>query len=229
MGSLKSMLTVPYKQENYKQFTAEFFNDMESVPLQEQNEIPSMFKNTIKSYTVFGKYEDNEGNNIIVLSVRVKENSSAPKAQRNFVAYLLENEFSDFSAALVAYFDDYRKNWKLSFVTIEYEFNENGVELRFKPAKRFSFLVGEDEPTRTYVQQLNPIYESNENPTLDQITEAFSVSRLSKDFYEEYKKKFFELYDYLLDNKVFKNESNKIGYIGEKAEKNSQLLFVKKH
>lgn len=141
MEKLKSLLTVPYRQENYKKFTADFLNDMEAVPLQEQTDIPSMFKNTIQSYTIFGKYEDNEGKSVIVLSVKVKNNSSAPKAQRNFVAYLLENHFTDFNAALVAYFDDTRKNWKLSFVTIEYEFNENGVELQFKPAKRFSFWL----------------------------------------------------------------------------------------
>lgn len=46
MEKLKSLLTVPYKQENYKQFTADFLNDMEAVPLQEQTDIPSMFKNT---------------------------------------------------------------------------------------------------------------------------------------------------------------------------------------
>ena len=38
MEKLKSLLTVPYKQENYKQFTADFLNDMEAVPLQEQDE-----------------------------------------------------------------------------------------------------------------------------------------------------------------------------------------------
>ena len=91
MEKLKSLLTVPYRQENYKQFTADFLNDMEAVPLQEQTDIPSMFKNTIQSYTIFGKYEDNEEKSVIVLSVKVKNNSSAPKAQRNFVAYLLEN------------------------------------------------------------------------------------------------------------------------------------------
>lgn len=228
MEKLKSLLTVPYKQENYKQFTADFLNDMEAVPLQEQTDIPSMFKNTIQSYTIFGKYEDSVGKSVIVLSVKVKNNSSAPKAQRNFVAYLLENQFTDFNAALVAYFDDARKNWKLSFVTIEYEFNENGVELQFKPAKRFSFLVGEDEPTRTYFQQLNPIYESNTNPSLEQITEAFSVSRLSKDFYEEYKNKFFELYDYLSTNNVFKNEANRVGYRGEDGVKKFTTTFCKK-
>ena len=228
MEKLKSLLTVPYKQENYKQFIADFLNDMEAVPLQEQKDISSMFKNTIQSYTVFGKYKDGDGKSIIVLSVKVKDNSSAPKAQRNFVAYLLENQYTDFNAALVAYFDDVRKNWKLSFVTIEYEFNENGVELQFKPAKRFSFLVGEDEPTKTYVQQLNPIYESSVNPTVDQITDAFSVSRLSKDFYEEYKSKYYELHDYLVDNTVFKNEASKVGYLGEYGLKRFTTAFCKK-
>ena len=28
MEKLKSLLTVPYKQENYKQFTADFLNDI---------------------------------------------------------------------------------------------------------------------------------------------------------------------------------------------------------
>ncbi len=72
MEKLKSLLTVPYRQENYKQFTADFLNDMEAVPLQEQIDIPSMFKNTIQSYMVFGKYEDDEGKSVIVLSVKVK-------------------------------------------------------------------------------------------------------------------------------------------------------------
>lgn len=99
MEKLKSLLTVPYKQENYKQFTADFLNDMEAVPLQEQADIPSMFKNTIQSYTIFGKYEDSVGKSVIVLSVKVKNNSSAPKAQRNFVAYLLENQFTDFNGS----------------------------------------------------------------------------------------------------------------------------------
>lgn len=185
MENIKQLLTIPFSQANYKKFSINLLNDVETVPLSENTEIPSAFKSTISSYTIYGKYSDSDEKNIIVLSVKVKENSNAQKAQRNFIAHLLENEFSDYSAALVAYYDEHRKNWKLSFVTIEYEFGENGIELKFKPAKRFSFLVGEDEPTKTYVQQLNPIYVSNENPTVGQLSDAFSVSRLSKDFYEE--------------------------------------------
>ena len=228
MENIKSLLTVPFSSINYRKFSSNFLNEVDLVPLQENTDIPSMFKNAIHSYTVFGTYQDNEGKNIIILSVKVKDYSNAQKAQRNFVAYMLENKFDDYNAALVAYFDDYRKNWKLSFVTVEYEIGENGIELKFKPAKRFSFLVGEDEPTKTYVQQLSPIYESIQNPTVSQISDAFSVSRLSKDFYEEYKKKYFELYDYLRKSANFIHEANNIGYRGEDNENKFTTTFCKK-
>ena len=228
MNNLKSLLTVPFSQENYKKFSANLLNHLESVPLRKNTDIPSMFKNTIHSYTVFGRYTDDDNQKVIVLSVKVKENSNAQKAQRNFIAYLLANDFLDYSAALVAYFDDHRKNWKLSFVTVEYEFGDNGVQLKFKPAKRFSFLVGQDEPTKTYVQQLSPLYQSNSNPTVEEISDAFSVSRLSKDFYEDYKTKYFELFDYLIGNKDFLNEANKLGYNGEEGEKKFTTTFCKK-
>ena len=228
MVSLKSLLAVPYQQDNFWRFSINFLKNMETVPIRENRNIPSSFRNTIESYIVFGKYRDEENNNIIVLSVKVKNNSSAQKAQRQFISHLLANEFIDFNAALVAYYDDVRKNWKLSFVTIEYSFNEKGVELKFKPTKRFSFLVGKDEPTKTYCQQLNPIYESNDRPTLKSLTDAFSVSRLSKDFYEDYKKKFFELYDYLVSNPVFVSEAKRIGYRQESDVERFATTFCKK-
>ena len=228
MDNLEKLLTVPYREENYKKFTTDFLKEVERIPVVKKSAIPSAFRNVIESYKVFGKYIDNENNKIIILSVKVKDGSIAIKAQRNFVSHLLENVFLDFSAALVAYFDDIRKNWKLSFVTVDYEIEGNNVQLKFKPAKRFSFLVGQDEPTKTYKQQLKPIYDSNNNPSLVEITEAFSVDKLSKYFYDDYKKKYFELYDYLIRNSEFKKQANNIGYIGEENEKKFVTTFCKK-
>lgn len=208
---MKSILSVPYDINNYNRFVLEFFNELDKVPYKEIKPNAN-FANVIEHYSIHGTYKDPEGNDIIVLSVKVINNSNARQAQRNFVSYLLTNDFNQYSAAMVAYYDDVRTNWKLSFVTVEIEIGNSGIELKFKPAKRFSFLVGENEPTKTYIQQLGPIYSSKKNPTLNIINVAFSVSRLSKDFYEDYKKKFFELVDFLSCNEVFINESKKLGY-----------------
>ena len=228
MNNLKQLLTVPFNIEGYNKFSNEFFKSYNHVPVISKN-IPSMFSNTIQSYSVHGSYEDPNGDNVIILSVKVKNNSSAKQAQKNFVAYLLTNDFDQFNAALVAYYDDVRTNWKLSFVTVEYELSNKGIELKFKPAKRFSFLVGEDEPTKTYLQQLSPIFDSDNKPTLKEIEEAFSVSRLSNDFYKEYKDKFFKLVDHLEQNKDFMAESQRLGFENEPDKHNKfAVTFAKK-
>ena len=228
MNKIKELLTEPYQHNNFKIFSRELLNDVQFLPLQERTDITSGFKDAIQSYMIFGTYKDISGNNILVLSVKVKEKSSAPKTQRDFVANLLEKNFVNYNAALVAYYDDVRKNWKLSFVTVEYTIGEKGIELKYKPARRFSFLVGKDEPTKTYIQQLSPIFNSVENPSLEELIDAFSVSRLSKDFYEEYKKKYFELYDLLIGNKNFQKVANQVGYYNKDGEERFTITFCKK-
>lgn len=224
MENLKNVLTAPYSLDNYNKFTIEFFNEYEKVPY-ELKQAPASFKDSIEFYAVHGTYKDANGEEIVILSVKVRDGSKAKQAQRNFVSYLLMNNYNDYNAALVAYYDDVRTNWKLSFVKVDYELSDKGIELKFKPAKRFSFLVGQDEPTKTYMQQLSSIYESSVKPTINDIESAFSVSRLSNDFYVEYKNKFFELVDYLEENENFKREAFLLGY--EKVEKFS-VSFCKK-
>ena len=106
MNVLKNLLTAPFKEDNYIKFSKEFLKNLDSIPLRESFDIPSMFRDSIQSYTVYGKYIDQNGENILVLSVKVNANSKAIKAQRNFIAYLLENKYIDFTAALVAYFNE---------------------------------------------------------------------------------------------------------------------------
>lgn len=228
MSDLKGLLTTPFNENNYKKFSLNFLKDVDCVPLHEETDIPLAFKNSIFSYTIFGKFKDTNDKEIIILSVKVKNNSQATKMQRDFVANLLQTKYPSFNAALVAYFDGVRNNWKLSFVTVDYEISEKGVELKYKPAKRFSFLVGEDEPVKTCMQQLKPIYETNNIPTLNSLNEAFSINRLSNEFYNEYRKKYFELYDFLLSNDEFRNEINRIGYKTEDEVKKYATLFCKK-
>lgn len=197
--------------DSFNGFVREFFKHIEKVPYKEC--VPNdTFLGTIEYYAVHGTYVDPNNNEIIILSVKVKNDSNARQAHRNFISYLLTSKYSQYNAALVAFYDDHRSNWKLSFVTVDMRIGDKGVELIYKPAKRFSFLVGKNEPSKTYKQQLNEIYEADTNPTFERIVDAFSVSRLSNDFYEDYKRKFFELVDHLSNDADFIKESKRIGY-----------------
>ena len=64
------------------------------------------------------------------------------------------------------------KDWRFSFVRMDYRTiqTESGkvkVKEDLTPARRYSFLVGKNEPNHTAQQQLVPILEDDRNnPTL---------------------------------------------------------------
>jgi hypothetical protein len=155
------------------------------------------FEEYIKSFKKIGEYKHGR-NNIEVFAVELKRVSSLERArtmQRNFVAKWLHNEFLPKDAGLVAFYGDNPEDWRFSFVKMEYKLGEDGKVLKeLTPAKRYSFLVGKNEPNHTCKRQfLKLLTEEDIPPTLEELERAFSVENVTKEFFEEYKNRFFEL------------------------------------
>ena len=158
------------------------------------------FREHVHQYWRVGTYTDPHGEKIDVLIVRLKKPSSLERArtmQRNFVArYLKERDAKD--AALVATYVDGVPDWRFSLVKMEYqvEVGETGVKVKevLTPARRYSFLVGANEPNHTAQQQLVPLLrETRHNPTLAQIEAAFNIESVTREFFEKYKALFLDL------------------------------------
>jgi len=154
----------------------------------------------IESYQLLGSYKDNSKKIVDVLVVKLKKSSSRDRArtmQRNFVAKYLSN--ADKDSALVAFYGDDPQDWRFSFVKMEYNRirDETGKVINVKeltPAKRYSFLVGVNEPNHTCGSQfLKLIMEEEINPSLLEIETAFSIDNVTKEFFNEYKELFLEL------------------------------------
>jgi adenine-specific DNA-methyltransferase len=199
--------------DKFRTFTREFFNGPEMFPHKKRVGIWKEYADHIASYVEIAKYTDREGNNLIVLAVEIKKEKSVERArslQRNFISKLLE--MNNYEAAIVAFYSPNEDNWRLSFVRLDYTFNEKGLTLDLTPAKRYSYLVGKGEPNHTAQSQLLPIFEDDKhNPTLDEIEKAFSVEKVTKDFFEQYKEKYIQLKEYLEQDQAFVKEAEKLG------------------
>jgi hypothetical protein len=169
------------------------------------------YQNYIENYKSFGTYTDSSKKVVDVLVVKLKKTSSRDRArtmQRNFIAKYLGNAEKD--AALVAFYGD-DEDWRFSFVKMEYNLvkDDTGkvkVAKELTPAKRYSFLVGVNEPNHTAQQQLYPLLkEEDVNPTLEQIEHAFSIERVTKEFFDKYKGLFLKLKESL--EKVVKKDN----------------------
>jgi hypothetical protein len=141
---------------------------------------------------------------MIVYLHRERAIDHARTMQRNFMVDYLKNR-DEKDAALVAYVGDNKKDWRFSLVRMEYktiqtEMGKVKVKEDFTPARRYSFLVGENEPNHTAQVQLLPILEdSQQNPKLEKIEAAFNIESVTKEFFEKYKNLYLQLKEELDD------------------------------
>lgn len=214
--------------DKFRRFTREFFNEPEMLRESRRIGIPREYTDHIDSYYTLAKYKDNEDNNLIVMAVELKRDTSIDRArsmQRNFVSKILDDE--NLEAAIVAFYTEEDPSWRLSFVRLDYTFTEKDLDLDLTPAKRYSYLVGENEPNHTARAQLLPIFQDDRhNPTLDEIEDAFSVEKVTKDFFTEYKEKYLELKEYLETDSTFIEEAEILGFeVNKFAEQFSKKLM----
>ena len=174
------------------------------------------FKKYIKTYERIGTYTDPEGKKIDILIVYLKSESTVDRArtaQRNFIArYLKERGEKD--AGLIAFVSPHEEDWRFSFVKMEYKFEKTPkgdvkVKEEFTPARRYSFLVGKNESSHTAQSCFVDIFISDiHNLKLNEIEEAFSIEKVTKEFFEKYRNLFFQVKD-ALDEIVKKDEETR--------------------
>lgn len=164
--------------------------------------IPDAYKGYVEKYERLGKYEDEDEKRIDILIVHLKRETSIERArsmQRNFVAGYLQGRFGSDNqkdAALVAFVSPNGEDWRFSLVKLEVRLDASDegklkVTDEFTPAKRWSFLVGSQEKSHTAQRQFVPIMQDTDNnPTLVQLEEAFNIETVTKEFFNAYRELF---------------------------------------
>ncbi|MEQ4490372.1 MAG: Eco57I restriction-modification methylase domain-containing protein [Dehalococcoides mccartyi] len=161
------------------------------------NIIPDAYEQGIQTLERVGKYEDDGGNKLDVLIVRLKKERSLERArtmQRNFVAWYLSGsrggELKD--AALVAFVSPESQDWRFSLVRMDYNIAQSPsgrvkVKKELTPARRYSFLVGENESSHTAQVQLLPILKDDEKkPLLTDFEKVFNIEVVTREFFTQY-------------------------------------------
>ena len=185
------------------------------------NYIPDAYKQYISSLERVGKYSS-EDYKIDILIVKLKKETSIERArtmQRNFIARYLNGSRGGAlkDAALVAFVSPDNEDWRFSLVKMNYSFEEgkNGrvkVKEEFTPARRWSFLVGQNENSHTAQTRLLPIMaDDGHSPVMAELEEAFNIETVTKEFFTEYRNLFI-LVKESLDAIVKKDTKIKINF-----------------
>ncbi|PIU28923.1 MAG: restriction endonuclease [Candidatus Hydromicrobium americanum] len=196
----------PFDRGQYVNFIKNLFNSIGDSKnfIYRGNFIPDAFKPYIYTLERIGKYTDAEDNKIDILIAHLKKETSLERArtmQRNFIAwYLSGSRGGDLKdAAIVAFHTDDLEDWRFSLVKMEYKLTQTksgrpkGKE-ELTPARRYSFLVGKNEPNHTAKQQLVPLLQDDiNNPNLAHLESAFNIEKVTKEFFTKYRELYLEL------------------------------------
>jgi len=196
---VQDVLQYPFEKRRYAYLIRELLNHIEETPetTYRGNYIPDAYKEYITTLDRIGKYVDPNGKKIDILIVHLKKERALERArsmQRNFVAWFLKRR-GEKDAALAAFVSPDEDDWRFSFVKMDYKFVETLKGYRahqeFTPALRYSFLVGENENSHTAQRQLVPfLLDDDHYPTLIQLEEAFSIEKVTKEFFLKYRELF---------------------------------------
>jgi len=193
---VRDTFTHAFDKANFRTFAINLLNkfDESKAFFCNSTYVKDAFKEHVSRFERLGTYTSPESEKLDVLIVHLTSESKLERARtaiRNFVADHLKQRDNK-EAALVAFVSPTEQQWRFSYVKMEYatvqkESGKIGVESRLTPARRFSYIVGEGESCHTaQTRFLDLLQDTEHNPALARIEEAFSVEAVTKEFFTKY-------------------------------------------
>ncbi|MBN1665273.1 MAG: N-6 DNA methylase [Deltaproteobacteria bacterium] len=231
---IRTTFTQGFDKTRFQNFTFNLLNHINERKAQTWNStyVKDAFKNHVSRYERLGTYTSPDHETLDVLIVHLNSETTMARARtamRNFVAHHLKTR-DEKDAALVAFVSPSERQWRISYVKMEYatvekESGKIGVETRLTPARRFSYIVGEGESCHTAQTRFLPLLQDTKtDPTLADIEEAFSVEAVTKEFFKRYVDLFENIYQSL--DKIIKKD--KVIHDEFQAKKINSIDFAKK-
>ncbi|MEZ4941925.1 MAG: TaqI-like C-terminal specificity domain-containing protein [Saprospiraceae bacterium] len=192
-------LEKPYNHENWKSLVRMLFpaqSDLfsQKIPIPVDSE-------RIESFAQFGTIHLNDqlDTRLALFEIRLQPNTTKLQINRVALNKIVSkiNEDSLLTGAFAVYVDDEQGKWRFSFIAKRRQYATSGeVETWETEPKRYTYVFGAGEQTRTAEERFRLLAEKPDK-TLDDIVDAFSVEKISREFFDRYKKLYEELWHHL--------------------------------
>jgi adenine-specific DNA-methyltransferase len=194
---LRELLHEEYKTENWKKITEFVFPNVQI--LQRPQDIPYN-NDKVDSFKQIGNVKLNDGKNLAMFEVKVNPqvNLAGNRVElRKLVAPLIDQERNH--GVLVIY-EQGKEDYRFTFTAKSTEFDEEKGDFynRETDARRFTYILGKNESCKTAAERFYQLAERKDRADIRAVEDAFSVEKLSKQFFKEYKEHYEKFVAYLM-------------------------------
>ena len=189
----KEVIEAKYNREAWQQLLHDIF--LNKVQFYNSTSEVKVNSKLAKSALYIGRISLSDGESLGIYEVELADKVDIERNKRG-IRDLLTKDWKDMGHA-GAFMFCYRKNesvLRFSYVCETWGFNKKGdYEKLSTNTKRYTYLLGEGRGCRTAIEQFSALKESKQS--LSDVTAAFSVEALTKQFYKD----LFDWYQWAVD------------------------------
>ena len=206
---LKNILSAKFDFDIWKDLLEKIFPKVEIF-----TSVAKIADSHVKDGGHVGNIRLDDGRSLAIFRFEVADNvqiSRNRKSLRDIAAKYVDQGL--IHGALVFYYSQDQDDYRLTFIAKQTYFNENGELVKKETApKRYTFLLGKNEPCTTAASRLKELADKRTYGSiyLTDVTDAFSVERLNKEFFNGYKAQYKKFVDTLSDTKPHRDYVKKL-------------------
>lgn len=201
---IREKLNKKYNYSLWKEIISEIFPNKEFFTTSLNKPLNESETKTAKSIKQFGQINLTDNRKIALFEVELKSNKDVNRNRvelRGLISKDLLSGVKD--GALVVYYSAEKPQYRFTFIAKQTKITETGdFEESETDTKRFTYVLGETETCNTPADRFFKLSEIKEKKLSD-IEEAFSVEKVSKEFFGKYKEHFDKFNQFSYEN--FKN------------------------
>ncbi len=226
---IRSILESPYDRKVWKAFIqTQFTNNKLNV---EDRAISLSDKTLSKQCLALGNYEVDEYTKIGIFEVELNEKVNITR-NRVVLRNLIKDITKQVSGAMVVFVQG--DKWRFSYISKRKIKNKDTNEIQDKETapKRYTYLFGKNEKAKTAADRFDKLIKKQQGNifqflTLNDFEEAFSVEKLSKEFFKNYKDTYEDFVQFITGKRYGKQGNKYVEQVIHKPNWQLTSLFGK--
>jgi hypothetical protein len=195
---LKEQLQEPYNLETWEKTLRFVFSNV-SIYTTPQD-IPHE-NEKVKVFRQIGTVQLHDGKDLALFELELKENVNLLRNRVELNKLVSQYIDEDKAHGVLSIYEQGEEDYRFTFTAKGSEYDEELGDMVTKATdtKRFTYVLGKNESCRTAAHRFYELAHKKETAELEDVQEAFSVEKLSKQFFKEYKDHYDHFVNYLVD------------------------------
>jgi Alw26I/Eco31I/Esp3I family type II restriction m6 adenine DNA methyltransferase len=202
-STLQQKLNQPYTTDNWREIVqyvfpnVQIFNPPQVIPVDNDK---------VETFRQLGNVILQDGKTLALFELKLKSNVNILRNRVELNTIVSQYIDQERTHGVLSIFEQGTDDYRFTFSAKATEFDEESGDFQTQKTdtKRYTYVLGRNESCKTPAARFADLADKKAQTNIQSIQDAFSVEKLSKEFFKEYKVHYLRMVDYLLTTDAYK-------------------------